>query len=931
MALIGRVAERAAVDGLLRRVRDGGSGSLVLRGEAGIGKSAILEYAAAAAPGFRVLQVTGVESELELTFAALQQLCLPLAAHASRLPDTQASALRVAFGLSQGPPPDRFLVGLGVLGLAAEEAASRPVLCLADDAQWIDQTSLQSLALAARRLQSESVAVIFAVRAAAPVPELAGLPELALAGLPDQQARSLLASVVPGRLDDRVTERIIAEAAGNPLALLEFAREVTQTDGLAGGFGISHPASAWTQGPPADRVEERYLARVSAFPPPTRRLLLIAAAEPLGDPALLGRAAAAAGLSLRDLGPAELAGLVRVGTRVAFRHPLVRSAIYRSAPASERQEAHGFLAEATDPASEPDHCAWHRAHSTLGPDEAVASELERSADRAVSRGGPAAAAAFLERAAQLSPDPGLRASRTLAAAQARFDAGATGAAARLVAAAQTGPLGELRQARAEHLAARIMVTAHTSDAPAALTAAAARFGPLDAELARRTYLDAIMAAMLIGAADDATGWPEAARAARAAPPPPEGQAGGPEAQADDLLLDGLATAAAEGYAAGLAPLRRAVAAFLAERQPRSGAAVGVLWLACRTAMNLWDDESWYQLGRRLLASSREAGTLVDLPAALSALAAATLLRGDFAAATALADEADAVIAVRGGPAVVHPRLALAAWQGRAGASGEMSRGTGLPGSPGRPAGTDIVLYTTAVHCNGLGRYEEALAAAQRASERAGLLGYTLWALPELAEAAARCGRPDLATAALQKLEQTAGAAGTDWGLGVRACARAQASSGAAAEASYREAIERLGRTRLTAYLARAHLVYGEWLRREKRRTDARAELRIAAEMLSAMSADSFARRAERELAATGERIRRRDIRPVAELTPQESQIARLAADGQSNPDIGAQLFISPRTVEYHLHKIFAKLDISSRGQLARALSRGADGEGNRLP
>lgn len=894
--LIGRAAERAAVGELLRQARDGRSGTLVVRGEAGIGKSAILDHAVELAQGFRILRVTGIESEMEFAFAALQQLCGPIIGHLDRLPDPQAAAIRIAFGMSDGAPPDRFLVGLGVLGLAAEAAAGQPLLCLADDVQWIDQTSLQALAFAARRLYGESVAVIFAARAASALPELAGLPELAVGALPDTQARSLLTSVLPGRLDERVRDRIVAEAGGNPLALLEFSREVADAGELAGGFGVS----PWLPRPVTDRVEARYLSRATGLPRPARQLLLLAASEPLGDPVLLERAAGLLGLRIDQIGPAEAAGLVRLGTRVTFRHPLVRSAIYRSALAADRHAMHAVLAEVTDQDRDPDHRAWHRAHATFGPDESVAADLERSAGRALARGGPGAAAAFLGRAAALSPEPGRRAELNLAAAHARYDAGGVSAAAELVVAAQAGPLDELQQARAELLAARVMTAISLSvDAPGLLVRTAARFAPLDPGLARRAVLDAIMAAMLLSGSGVVTDWRPIARAAPAA-------TSTAAARADDYLLDGLVQQATGGYAAGLTTLRQAFKAFLAE-PPRQGVSVGVLWLACRSAMNTWADETWYLLASRLVASARRAGTLIDLPAALSLLAVATLHSGDFAATESLVEETDTVVAATGTHPSALGRLTLAAW-----------RGEPVPGGTGPPA-TIIGAYAAAVRGNGLGRYDEALAAAQGWESGAGQLGYALWILPELAEAAARCGRPDVADAALRQLRETTEASGTDWGLGLMARSQALVSSGPAADELYQEAISRLGRTRIAVQLARAHLVYGEWLRREKRRTDARAQLRTARDMLTAMGAEAFAQRAERELTATGERVRRRDTGPVVALTPQESQIARLASDGQSNPEIAAQLFLSPRTVEYHLHKIYAKLDITTRGQLARAL------------
>jgi DNA-binding CsgD family transcriptional regulator len=903
--LIGRDGECAAIDDLLGRAKAGEGRSLVLRGAAGVGKSSMLAYASERAEGIRVLSVTGIESEAELAFAGLQQLCAPLLGQLRGLPGPQRDALQAAFGLSSDAPPDRFLVGLGVLTLAAGHAASQPVLLLADDTQWIDEASTGVLAFVARRLQHEPVAMLFAARSAAPLPALAGLPELVLDGLPDAQARALLAAFVPGRLDDRVLDRILAEAAGNPLALLEFSHEVTEASDLAGGFAISSTLAR----PLAERVQDRYLGRVRALPAAAQRMLLLAAAEPLGDPQLLERAAISLGQAVADLGPAEVADLVRLGAQVAFRHPLIRSAIYRSAPAAGRQAAHRALAAATDPELDPDHFAWHRAQATFGPDEAVAVGLELAADRALSRGGPAAAAAFLERAAALSADPGRRARRTLAAAEAKYDAGRPDEAAALLRAARSGPLGELRQAQAERLEGRLVTaTSRSGQASAVLARAATRLEPLDVPLARRTYLDAIMASMLIDPDSGQPGWLEAARAAATAPRSAD------PARPDDLLLDGLALQASGGYATGVPTLRRAIAAFLAEG-PRTGVSVGVLWLACRTAMNLWQDEDWYQLGDRLVATARSAGTLIDVPAALNALTAAVVLGGDLAMAETLIDQADAANAIIGTPPRVLGRLAVTAWQGKS------ARGAYPDGWPpsGRAAPA-IELYSTAVRCNGLGQYDAALAAAQAGSEHADRLGYALWALPELNEAAARCGRPDLAADAARRLERTTSACRTDWGLGMQARARALAGAGAAADDAYREAIERLGRTRVSAYLARSHLVYGEWLRREGRRVDARIQLRSARELLAGMGADGFARRAERELAATGERIRRRAGGLAAELTPQEAQVARLAAEGQSNPEIAAQLFLSPRTVEYHLHKVFTKLDITARGQLARALS-----------
>lgn len=914
--LIGRDAERAAVSQLVIEARNGTSGSLVVRGEPGIGKSSILGCAARAANGFLVIQVTGVEPETEIPYAALQQVCAPMTGHLGGLPQPQAEALRAAIGRGEDTSPDRFLVGVGVLSLITEEAARRPVLCLVDDAQWIDEPSLQALAFAVRRLYTQSAAVMFGVRTGSATGLLAGLPELLLGGLPAADARRLLASAVRSRLDEQVWDQVIAEAAGNPLALLEFARALTAGGDLAGGFSVT----PWVARPVAQRIADRFGSRVVALPPATRRLLLVAAADPLGDPGVLRNAATRLGLSIEDLAPAEIAGLVRLGTAVTFQHPLVRSVIYQSATAADRLAVHAALAEATDAASDPDRRTWHRGHAVLGPDEDVAADFECLAKRSLGPCGPAAAAAFLERAAVLSPDPAERARRNLAAVRPKCDAGAPGEAALLLAAARLGPLTEPQQAVADHLAARIAAVTGGGDAARLLLAAADRLAPHDASRARRAYLDALLTAMTARDCDGpgaaGSSWHEVGRAALAAPPAP-----GP-VQPSDLLLDGLTAQAVDGYQAGLLSLRRALRALAAEpERTLSTDALGVLLLGCRVAVNLWDDETLVQIAGRLASAARDAGAVTELPEALGMAATAALLAGDFIAAESFAGQLEAVApgagAIGSGTVTTgtfdmevvstgHARLALNAWQGR------------LDLRPGVANGAHG--YATALLHNGLGRYEEALHAALRCAGQAGHLGYALWALPELAEAAARTGNQALAHSAVERLAATTGVCGTEWGLGMLARSRALTRVGQDAEDCFSEAVSRLGRTRAVPQLARAHLLYGEWLRREKRAKDARRQLRTAREMLTAIGADGFARRADRELAATGERIRPRDRCLVRQLTPQETRIAELASAGHSNPEIASQLFISPRTVEYHLHKVFAKLEVSGRGQLHRALA-----------
>ena len=904
--LRGRRTECATLDRLLEAARGGHSGVLVLRGEAGVGKSALLEYTREAASEFRVTQAAGVESEMELPFAGLHQLCATLLDRLDRLPPPQRDALGTAFGLTSGTRPDRFLVGLASLSLLSDAVDQEPLLCLIDDAQWLDQSSAQVLAFVARRLKAESIALFFAEREPVELDSLAGLPELRLEGLSDVHARELLGSVVSGPLDERVAERIVAETHGNPLALLELPHGSSAVD-LAGGFELTAAL------PLPNLIEESFRERVERLPAESRRLLLVAAAEPIGDPALLWQAAERLELGPEAAAPAEAAGLLTLGVRVTFRHPLLRSAIYGAASPEERRSAHRALAAATDPKIDPDRRAWHRAQATLAPDEEVAAELERSADRARARGGLTAAAAFLERSAALTPDPSLRARRELTAAQAKHEAGAPTAALKLLAATDEGPLDELQRARLERLRAQLAFALRRgSDAPPLLLAAAKRLEPLDAGLARETFLEALAAAIFAGRLGGGRGVLEVAEAARAAPPAPQ------PARTIDLLLDGLGSRFTDGYAAGVLPLRQALDA-VSRDEGHSEDDIHWLWLACRIAPDLWEDETWHELAARQLQLARDAGALSVLPLAATYRAGVHVHAGEFAAAAALIEEADAITEATGNAPLGYTSLVLAAWRGREAEALELIEAS-REDAAGRGEGRAITLaeYATAVLYNGLGRYGEALAAAQRASEHddLGLFG---WTLIELVEAAARDREPQLAADALELLSERTGLTGTDWALGIEARSRALLDEGQGAEDLYLEATERLGRCRIKVHLARAHLLYGEWLRRQNRRIDARESLRSAHELFSTMGAEAFAERAARELLATGETARKRTADTRGQLTAQETQIAELAREGHSNPEIGAQLFISPRTVEYHLHKVFTKLEISSRNELQRVL------------
>jgi DNA-binding CsgD family transcriptional regulator len=904
--LRGRRAERVELDRLLEAIHAGQSAVLVLRGEAGIGKTALVEYAAERGKGCRALRAVGVESEMELPFAGLHQLCSPLFDGLERLPPPQREALGTAFGLSSGTRPDRFLVGLALLSLLSDAADQEPLLCLIDDAQWLDQSSAQVLAFVARRLQAEPIVLLFAEREPGEFGELAGLPELRLNGLSDAQARELLASVITVPLDDRVRERLVAETHGNPLALLELPHGLSPAD-LAGGFALTAAL------PLPSRIEESFRQRVERLPADSQRLLLVAAAEPTGDPTLLWRAVDQLGIAPEAPGPAESAGMITLGAPVTFRHPLLRSAIYRAASAEERRSVHRALAAATDPALDPDRRAWHLAEATLAPDEDVATELERSAERARARGGLAAAAAFLERAARLTPEPARRAQRDLTAAQAKHDAGAPDGALRLLAAAEEGPLNELQHARLERLRAQLAFALRRgSDAPPLLLSAAQRLEPLDAELARETYLEAIAAAIFAGRLSSGPGVLEVAEAARAAPPATE------PPRTIDLLLDGLATRFSEGYAAGVPPLRRALDA-VSNEDDRTEDDIRWLWLACRIAPDLWEDETWHELASRQLGLARDAGALTVLPLAATYRAGVHVHTGEFAAAAALIEEADAITAATGNAPLMYTSLVLAAWRGQEAQALELIEAS-REDATRRGEGRAVTLadYATAVLYNGLGGYKAALAAAERGCEHDDL-GLFAWALIELVEAAARSGEPKLAADGLEQLAERTRLSGTDWALGVEARSRALLANGLSAEDFYLEATERLSRCRITVHLARTHLLYGEWLRRENRRIDARETLRAAYGMFSTMGAEAFAERAARELLATGEKARKRTADTRGQLTAQETQIAELARDGHSNPEIGAQLFISPRTVEYHLHKVFTKLEIGSRNELQRVL------------
>jgi DNA-binding CsgD family transcriptional regulator len=904
LTLRGRDDERAVLDRLLDEARAGQSGALVLRGEAGVGKTALLERAIEFASDLIVVRAVGVESEMELAYAALHQLSAPLLDRVDRIPAPQREALETTFGLREGPVPDLFLVGLATLSLFSEAAQERPLLCVIDDAQWLDRASAQVFAFVARRLVAESVVILAGTREAAG--KYGRLPEFVVKGLPDADARALLASAVPGRLDERVADQLCAEARGNPLALLELPRGLSPAQ-LAGGFGV--PGALSLPG----KIEESFVNRLEELPQDTQQLLLVAAADPTGDPALLWRAAARLGIADAVLYPAESAGLLELDGRVRFRHPLVRSAVYRAATPHQRRRVHGALAEATDARVDPDRRAWHLAEATAGPDEAVAAELERAAGRAQARGGLAAAAAFLERAATLTREPQRHAERALEAAQAHFEAGALDDALALLDTAEAGAVDDAQRARAHLLRAQIVFASKRGgDAPQLLLRAARELEAVDASVARATYLEALSAAMFAGRLAQGAGAVEISEAALAGPPPPA------EPRPSDLLLAGLAVQFTKGYAAGAPILKEALRAFQQETVLPAQEARW-LWFASWVALHLWDDEAWTVLSTRHLELVRETGALTALPFVLTNRSSVYAHAGELGVAASLEEELRAVIGATGIAPVPYGALSIAALRGR---EAEFSELVQTSVSEAETRGEGLALTVTEMLRGtlylGLGRYDAALAAV-RDAEHYNEIGPAIWMLTELIEAAARSGKPQLAGHALELLVENTDASGTDWALGMQARSRALLSDGDAAERLYREALDRLSRARLRTLIARAHLVYGEWLRRERRRVEARGQLRTAFQMFDGMRIEAFAGRAERELLATGERVRKRNVETREDLTAQEAQIGRLARDGLSNVEIAGRLFISQHTVAYHLRKIFNKLGITSRSELGRVL------------
>ncbi|WP_306360112.1 LuxR family transcriptional regulator [Nocardia sp. CC227C] len=886
IGLVGRQESIRCLDGVIASARAGSGAALLLRGDPGVGKSALLAAAERRAGGFRVLRSAGSEFEAELPFAGLHQLCAPELDRLAALPPVPRRALEAAFGLAD-VIPDLFAIGVGVLELLGAAGRERPLLCVVDDAHWLDDASARVLSFVARRIGSESIAVLLAARMSGRTAALDTLPVVEVHGLDDADARALLAAGAPGSLDDRVRERILAEARGNPLALLELPRNGV----MAGGFAVpdEYPVTA--------AIERGFRARLLALPAAHRLLLTIASADPTGDTGLLWSAVDSAGLDPSVA--ADTGGLADFDVRVRFCHPLARSVVYRAADPEQRRAAHGWLADATDEITDPDRRAWHRALACAGPDDEVAAELEVVAGRAETRGGVAAAAAFLARAAALTRDPDRRVDRILTAVRARLAAGAVAAAADLLATVDEGRLDVARRARVDQLHGRLAFARDADGAgPAFMLRAAHRLAAADPRRSRAYFLDALEMALEVGRA---TGVMDMVlEAARAAPPAP------PPSGASDALLDAMLSLSAGDHRTATALLRPMLSEGAAEMWTERPA-LGVM-----LAAELWDIDAHARLTAQLLRVGRESGSLPLLRLGLTQVATAAVHRGDLDAAAAAIAEEEAVADAFGAAPHLYPRLHLAALRGR---RAELAALADAVRAAARQRGEEHLLanvhWATAISCNAVGEYAAALDAARRATAHRALFVAGI-SLAELVEAAVRSGEPAAARIASAELTERAAAAGTAWSLGVAAAARALVSD---AEDDYRESLVHLDAAPLLPSRARARLRYGEWLRRQGRRKEAREQLRAAHESLSDIGMAAFARRAAAELRATGESVRSRTKPTYDQLTMQELHIARLVATGATSKEVAAQLFLSPRTVDAHLRNIFRKLGVTSRRQL----------------
>ena len=883
------------------------SGKIVLSGEAGIGKTALLEHIVAMAHDFRVARAVGIESEMQLGFAGLHQLVVPLLPQLDQLPAPQQNALGSAFGLISGPPPERFQVGLATLTLLAKAAAAKPLLCVIDDAHWLDVESAEILAFVARRLYADRVAMLFGMReGTGRDAAFAGIPELRVPALDSKDAQLLLGNVMAGRIGDELSRRLINETAGNPLAILELGPTINQS-GPGGGALLDEPP------PVGSRLQQHFLAMVHALPVETQTFLQLASVDSSTDPVVLWHAAKLLGVDRDAAAAAESERLIVVAPRVSFRHPLIRSAIYHGTPPAERRTMHAALADAIDPKVDPDRHAEHRALAAVQPDEEIALELLRAAERGKEKGAYDAWARYAYKAAELTPDRGARAIRFVDAAQALLSAGRADQAKAALNEALPALDDPLQRAIAESIDGAIRLSlSEGSDTTRILMDAATALSPLDVGRARDALLGALTAAILVEAMPAV--FEEIARLATVIPPTDESSP-----SIDDLLLDGSASLIAGNYAVGAPLLRRALQG-LVRSAPDPQSMLRAFTLAAIDAYVLMDVAAIDSLTDAWIKVSRQRGALSSLQAALAFRSGAELYAGRLNEGEALIKQALDLSHAMGNPGFLGAiwwEGTLLAWRGneadaRAWVAAQVALGAGRIGT----RGMNLARFSLIQLELGLGRYEAALDIAL-AARKADPTFNGARMLPYLVEAAVRVGNRGIAEAAVVKLGELAAASGAPLGLGFLARSRALLADDASAESLYEEAIAHLTLPGTGTELARSYLLYGEWLRRQGRRRDARDQLRTAYEMFTNMGMAAFAERARVELLATGERARRRQVETQSQLSPQESQIARLAAQGVRNQVIASQLFISDRTVEYHLAKVFRKVGVTSRTQLAR--------------
>jgi DNA-binding CsgD family transcriptional regulator len=908
--MIGREEERGKIDVLIADAREGVSGALVLRGEAGIGKSSLVEYAVDAARPFRLAQVAGVEAEVELSFAGLQRLLMPFESQLELLPNIQRDALTTALGI--GPtaptPTDRFLVGLATLSLMTLAATQDGLLCVVDDAQWLDRESLEVLAFVARRIYADKIVALFAVREPsdrdAP---FEGITSHHLVGLQGSDALDLLALATDVPVSDEVAAQLLAEANGNPLAINEIAAELTAVQ-LLGHSPLPDPL------PIGERLEARFLGQVRALMPEAQLVLLVAAAESSEDPDLFWRCIAQLKISPEGIASARDSGLLVLRPKIVFRHPLIRSAVYSGASLSDKRRVHTALAEATTREADGDRWAWHMAASSIGPSEEVASALQETAERGHARGGHSAVCSTFSRAAELTPDTALRAIRYLKAAEAAIAAGDSSAAHRLLTLSDSGLTDPFLRALAQRLRGYVLRLGLSRDSSAVLHEAARSLEPFDLSEARDTWLAALDAELNLGDGTDRSELRDIATSALT-------RVRGPLINGDDpsdLILDGMATRASAGYAEAVPLLRRALSSFCDERAQRDTRPAWYLLFEI-AAVELLDDQALEAVLARLTQLSRDQGTWYTLSTTLLRDASHQVQRGQFERAAALFTQCEEIRSFTGQVWHDYLGIELMAWLGQEDATRAAAWEAEDLATRAR--------RTSARHCAntglsllflGQGLYSDALSHAHQVyAADAPRWGTPI--LPNLIEAAARSGDLSMASEALARLSRRAIATGTPLALGLLARSGALVDGDETAESSYRTAIEYLSASNFDTELARAHLLYGEWLRRQKRKIDARVELRTALDMFSGMGALAFAKRSQIELQATGETARRRTVKTQSDLTPQEYQIARLAARGATNPEIAGQMFLSSSTIDFHLRKVYRKLGVASRRQLAVAI------------